>query len=132
MKPLICFLSIFLILACRTEDEFGPIDDFYSLQFIGCECDPIEIIPFQQQWSLNFDNFEADIRVFGEIENGLILEEGIYLFEIIDTITYLQNPAELLRINGRSFWYSINESFLRISDIGADCDKGSSYSFNRN
>jgi len=132
MRYLIFTFVLASLFGCRTEEELNPINDFYSLHSIACECDPIEIIPFQQQWNLNFDNFEVDVRVFNEVEQGLIFEQGKYSFQIIDTINSWQNPSQMIKINNRPFWFSISEEFLHISDPGAECDKGSSYSFAHN
>lgn len=57
-----------LLLACSNTVELEQRNEFYSLELISCKCDPIEIIPFPQQWKFDFATSEIEVDIAGDLK----------------------------------------------------------------
>ena len=126
------FISILSILGCSKEESPVALSNYNSLESISCECDRIEIVPFQQQWRLNFIDSICEVKVFGVVEHGFIFDEGTYEFDLKDTVGVYQIAFQVMKLNNRTFYYSDLTNGFSISDPGASCDKGASYLFRAN
>ncbi len=132
MKYTFFYLLVLTISACSDSEELVPLDGYYSLDSILCECLPPEITPFQQQWRLDFENSTVDVVVYNEVETGLVLEQGTYNITIVDTSYSWGGVATMLRFDNRDFFYDVGELGITLSDPGAEADAGSYYIFHEN
>lgn len=72
-------LFFFTILSCSNSDEITPLDGYYSLTNISCECTPFDLVPHQQQCKLDIENNILSVRTFFENEEQhVFLSEGEY------------------------------------------------------
>lgn len=117
MKYLILIISIFLFVSCSKSDRrFEPLDGYYSLRSVYCECSPIEIVEHQQQWFFDFNTFEVDVKTFGDVKSHLVLEDGIYEFELlIDEIVTPYDSTDLIKVGGREFGFIQSKGLINLS-----------------
>lgn len=73
---------------------------------ISCFCDDFDIVLGQQQWKLDFEKNELDVKIFGDSETALILNEGLY---------NIQFAGDTLMVAGKRFRFEDKENgfFLR-------------------
>ncbi len=116
MKNLTLFFLFAVYISCsETSEGFPPLDDYHSLSSISCECAPIKIVPFQEQWKFDFINSEVTVRTFGDGMIDHLFVEGVYAI-VYDTISNANE--DLLKIKGRTFG-------VRIEDGAIFLDSGS-------
>ena len=133
MKHLFFLLTILITINCTSENNIDPIEDYYSLGIVSCECAPPNIIPFQQQWKFDFTNSKLDVVVDGEVQSWLLFDTGQYDMRLVDTITVFNDSINAIIIDERPFWFTyMDEESITISDPGAACDKGATYLFFKN
>ena len=132
MKYSFLLLFSFCVISCSKQQDFLPLEDFYSLESVGCLCPNLEIVPQQQQWKLNFDENELEVIVQGDIKNWMILDQGFYRFEIKDSITNFGDSTIFFSVNNRNFWFSSFGNCITINDAIAAPDAGAQYSFKMN
>ncbi len=131
---LISIIAVTLI-SCGDDpnnDEIIPLEGYHSLTAIRCECFPIEIIPFQQQWKFDFDNSELTVAVTGTMEKQQILESAVYKFKLIDTTSSWVGSTAMLQLDDRSFFFKRVMDGIQLSDPEASNDNGSYYDFVEN
>jgi len=109
MKTLLLIFSCIIFLGCSKIEEPTPLEGYYSLE--SCICGITEIIPFQQQIKLDFDNSVLDVVVFNDQEERSVLfKDGTYNFEVLDT-----NQIQVLNEESLTFCYQKNQNSLTFS-----------------
>ncbi len=112
MKNLFLFLLLSTVVSCSKDAEVYPqLEGFYSLIDIGCECEPFNIIPNQQQWRVDYEESVMDVRTFGNEVNHLFLEAGIYPINF-DSISYPGNV--IIEIDGGNYGFRDDGRFMNI------------------
>lgn len=117
MKQILLIFLLSTVIGCSQSDEgIEPLDGYYSLNSVSCECSPIEIVEHQQQWLFDFDNLEVNVKTFGEIDSHLILESGVYSFELLkNEIIMSYDSTDLIRVGGREFGFIQSEGIINLS-----------------
>ena len=110
MKHLL-IIFIVVLLSCDKDENFTALEDFYSLTSISCECNRIQILPHQQQCSLDTNKNILVVKTFGKVSSGLFLSDGIYPISISDNV---------ITIDKREFGFQKNVDFMSF-------DSGSPY-----
>jgi hypothetical protein len=132
MKYSFLLLFSFCVISCSKQQDFLPLEDYYSLESVRCLCPDIEIISQQQQWKFDFEENELDVIVHGDNKNWMLLDQGFYTFEVKDSITSLGDSTKFFNVNNRSFWFNSFENCIILNDAIAAPDAGAQYSFKMN
>ncbi len=114
MKYTFILISALLLIGCSKNEnaleKIVPLEGYYSLVLVSCECLPIEIIDHQQQWLFDFENLEVDLKIFGEVKSHILLDAGKYTFEITNN-----GSMDIIQIDNRQFGLIQNENSIDLS-----------------
>lgn len=134
MKYLILIVSIFVFASCSKSDKsFEPLDGYYSLRSISCECSPIEIVEHQQQWFFDFNTSEIIVKTFGDVGSHLVLEAGIYEFELLKAeIITPYDSTDLIKVGGHEFGFLQSGGLINLTSTPLGIADLPAYIFTKN